>query len=134
MDLVEVAANANPPVCKIIDFKKFRYQEEKKAKEGRKKTVKQETKEIRFTPFIAENDFNIRIQRAKEFLNQGNRVKLTVKFMGRQLAHKEFGYDLLKKASSNLISIAKIEDQPKWLGKMLILAVTPFKINKQKNG
>lgn len=127
LDLVEVAANATPPVCKIINFKKFLYQEEKKDKAGRKKAKKQETKEIRFTPFIAQNDFNIRINKAKDFLAEGNRVKLSVKFMGRQITRKEFGYELLNKASIALKDVGQVEDQPKWLGKILLLSLKPIK-------
>lgn len=127
LDLVEVASNATPPVCKIINFKKFLYQEEKKAKAGKKKANKQETKEIRFTPFIAQNDFNIRINKAKNFLTEGNRVKLSVKFMGRQITRKEFGYELLNKASTALKDISQVEDQPKWLGKILLLNLKPIK-------
>lgn len=129
MDLVEVASNANPPVCKIIDFKKFKYQEDKKERAGKKKGISQETKEIRFTPFIAQNDFDIRINRTKEFLGQGHKVKLTVKFVGRQLTHKEFGYELIKKAMDRLQGIAKIEGEPKWMGKILMQILSPMKKN-----
>jgi translation initiation factor IF-3 len=127
LDLVEVAGNVTPPVCKIIDFKKFKYQEDKKQKAGKKRKVGQETKEIRFTPFIAQNDFNIRIERSKEFLNEGHRVKLTVRFVGRQLSHKEFGYELIKKATAQLQEVGKIDGEPKWLGKMLIINLVPLK-------
>lgn len=126
IDLVEVAPNAVPPVCKIIDFKKFRYQEDKKQREGRKKGVKQETKEVRFTPFIAPNDFNIRIERAKEFLAEGNRVKLTVRFVGRQITRKEFGYELLKKAIAQLNKMSKVESEPKWQDRLLMVGLAPL--------
>jgi translation initiation factor IF-3 len=125
IDLVEVAPNAKPPVCKLIDFKKFKYQEDKKEREGKKKGTKQETKEIRFTPFIAENDFNIRINKAKEFLKDKNRVKLTVKFVGRQLSRKEFGYKLLEKAMESLKEYGKPTDKPKWQGRLLTVSMKP---------
>lgn len=132
LDLVEVASNAKPPVCKIIDFKKFKYQEDKKERIGRKGGPKQETKEIRFTPFIAQNDFNIRIERAKEFLEEGHKVKLTVKFMGRQITRKEFGYNLIKKALEQLQTSAKIETEPKWQGKLLMTILAPLKKQSAK--
>lgn len=127
LDVVEVAANAKPPVVKIIDFKKFKYQENKKQREGKKKGIKQDTKEIRFTPFIAQNDFKVRIKRAKEFLQAGNRVKLTVKFVGRQISRKQFGYNLLKKAISQLEEVAKTQDNPKWQGRLLSINLAPLK-------
>lgn len=98
LDLVEVAPKADPPVCKIIDFKKFKYKEAKKARAGKKKK-KQGLKGIRFTPFIAKKDFEVRVGRAQEFLSEGYKVKLTVKFVGRQITRRQFGYDLLKKSS-----------------------------------
>lgn len=131
LDLVEVAPDAKPPVCKIIDFKKFRYQEEKKFRAG-KKGRRQDIKEIRFTPFIASNDYEMRLNRAKDFLAQGHKLRLTVKFLGRQITHKEFGYDLLKKAVSELSARAKIESEPKLQGKILMLVLTPIKQNQEQ--
>lgn len=132
MDVVEVAEKANPPVVKIIDFKKFKYQEDKKQRAGRKKAVRQDTKEIRFTPFIALNDFNIRINKAKEFLKEGNRIRLTVKFVGRQITRKEFGYNLLKKAIKLLKDSASLESEPKWQGRNLTASLKPLKMPKVK--
>ena len=124
LDLVEVASKANPPVCKIIDFKKFIYQENKKARTGKKKK-KQGLKGIRFTPFIASKDFEVRVNRAKEFLTDGYKVKLTVKFVGRQITRKQFGYDLLKKAIQQLEEISKVESEPKLQGKLLMMVLSP---------
>jgi len=125
LDLVEVAPDAKPPVCKIIDFNKFKYQEDKKQRKGRKKSKVKETKEIRFSPFIAENDFNIRVNRAKEFLKDGHKVRLTIWFKGRQITRKQFGYDLLDKAKDKLKNISKIESRPKFRGKMLMMVLKP---------
>lgn len=133
LDLVEVAGKANPPVCKIIDFKKFKYQENKKQRQGKKKGIKQTTKGIRFTPFIAVNDFNIRVERAKEFLKEGHRVKLTVKFVGRQITRKQFGYELLEKAKEALKDYGKIGENPKWQGKLLFINLAPIKKQSKKN-
>lgn len=127
LDLVEVAPEAKPPVCKIIDFKKFKYQEDKKQKAGQKKAKASETKEIRFTPFIAKNDFDIRLKRAREFLGEGDKVRLTVKFMGRQITKKQFGYELLNKALTNLKDLAVVEVEPKWQGRLLMMVLKPIK-------
>lgn len=133
LDLVEVASKADPPVCKIIDFKKFKYQENKKQRAGKKKGVRQDTKEIRFTPFIAQNDFNIRIEKAKQFLKEGNNVRLTVKFVGRQITRKQFGYELLKKAIKQLKELSRTENEPKWQGRLLTISLKPSKKPKKEN-
>lgn len=125
LDLVEVAGNAKPPVCKLINFKKFKYQEDKKQRQGKKGAKRQELKEIRFTPFIAKNDFEIRIKRAKEFLKENHKVRLTVRFVGRQITRKQFGYELLQKAHQELVDISKVEAEPKFQGKMLMMTLTP---------
>jgi translation initiation factor IF-3 len=135
-DLVEVAPDANPPVCKIIDFKKFKYLEAKKHQEEKRKSKKVEIKEIRLTPFIAKNDFDFRIKRAEEFLKEGNKVKISVKFHGRQLTRKEFGYELIAKAKENLSPHAQVETEPKFVGNQLEVLLSPIQRGKnarQKN-
>lgn len=129
LDLVEIAPKAQPPVCKIIDFKKFRFQEEKKQKENQKKSKKVELKEVRLKPFIAENDFNFRIKRAKDFLKEGNKVKITVRFRGREITKKDFGYELLKKTVEKLGDLAKVEFEPKFAGRQMEMVLTPTKKN-----
>lgn len=131
LDLVEVAANAKPPVCKLINFKKFKYQEDKKQRQGKRGAKKQEVKEIRFTPFIAQNDFEIRTKRAREFLKDNHKVRLTVKFIGRQITRKQFGYELLNKAQKELGSISRVESEPKFQGRMLTITLTPIQVQKQ---
>lgn len=133
LDLVEVAAKANPPVCKIIDFKKFRYIEAKKAQKDKKAAKKVELKEIRLTPFMAENDFNFRIKRAQEFLKDGNKVRLTVRFQGRAITKKEFGYELIRKASERLSPWAKMEIEPKFFGRQLQSVFAPIKMGKKES-
>jgi translation initiation factor IF-3 len=125
LDLVEVATKAKPPVCKIIDFNKFKYEQNKKQKAGKKKKHKQETKEVRFTPFIAENDLQRRVKQAKEFLKDGDKVKLTVKFRGREITKKKFGYEIIEKAQEQLKDIALVESKPKWHGKTLVTVLRP---------
>lgn len=125
LDLVEVAPKAQPPVCKIIDFKKFKYLESKKVQGERKKSKKVGTKEVRLTPFMAEGDFNYRTRRAEEFLKEGHKVKLTVKFKGRQLDKKEFGYKILGKAIEGLNRWAKTETGPKFIGRRIEVILAP---------
>jgi translation initiation factor IF-3 len=131
LDLVEVAPEAKPPVCKLIDFKKFKYQESKKLRTG-KKRKRQDLKEIRFTPFIAPKDFEVRLNRAKEFLSEGHKIRLTVKFVGRQITRKQFGYDLLSKASKTLGEISKVESEPKFQGRLLMMVLKPSKQFKKE--
>lgn len=130
LDLVEVAGKADPPVVKLIDFAKFRYQEKRKHLEGRKKAKTHDIKEIRFTPFIAENDFQIRIKKAKEFLEEGDKVNLVVKFVGRQITRKDFGFELIKRAYSELQDISTMEREPALKGKLLITTLVPIKKKK----
>lgn len=124
LDLVEIAPMAKPPVAKIIDFNKFLYQEQKKKREERKKTRVSETKEVRLGPFISENDLQIMAKRAREFLEEGNKVRLVVKFKGRQITRTEFGYAVISKMCSLLEDIAKIEKEPRMEGKQLVAIVS----------
>lgn len=134
LDLVEVAPKAQPPVCKIIDFKKFRYLESKKTQEERKKSKKVELKEIRLRPFIAAGDFNFRIRRAEEFLKEGHRVKLSVFFKGREITKKEFGSDVLKRAFGKLSAWGKEEGEPKSVGRRLELTLVSVAGGKNVQG
>lgn len=127
LDLVEVAPRAKPPVCKIIDFKKFKFLEAKKQKAEKKKAKKVELKEFRLTPFIGESDFNFRLERAEEFLKEGDRVKISVFFRGRQMTKKDFGYKLLKKVGERLKSISRVEIEPKFVGRRLEMVFAPSK-------
>lgn len=131
LDLVEVAPGTKPPVCKIIDFKKFRFLETKKHQTGKKKSKKVSTKEIRFSPFIAENDFNLRLKRAAEFLKNGDLVRLTVRFRGRQITKKDFGYELLEKAIKRLKTYAQVESEPKFNGRQLETLLAPEKQSRK---
>lgn len=127
LDLVEVAPSAKPPVCKIIDFKKFRFLESRKQKEEKKKTKKVGLKEVKFGPFIAENDFNFRLKRAEEFLKEGNKVKIAVFFRGRQITKKDFGYRLLEKALEKLKPFSEVDFSPKFVGRRLEMTLRPIK-------
>jgi translation initiation factor IF-3 len=126
-DLVLVNPAAKPPVAKIIEYSKFKYQMQQKESDSKKSSKNVDIKEIRFTPFIAEGDFNIRIKRAREFLTDGNKVKLNVKFTGRQITRKEFGDKVINKAIEQLSDISSIERPAQLLGKMLIVQLQPKK-------
>ena len=123
LDLVEVTSAAKPPVVKIIDFQKFKYQEDKKEHSGHGKS--QDTKEIRFSPFMAENDLATRVNKAKKFLEGGDRVKLVVKFTGRQMTKKDFGDKIITAAINRLSDVSTVAEAPKLLGKLLIAQIKP---------
>lgn len=125
LDLVEVAATAKPPVAKIIDFTKFKYQEAKKEKSGQKSQTN--TKEVRFSPFMEENDIATRINKVNDFLKTGNRVKLVVKFSGREMGHQEFGHKLITDVLNRLAETATVVEAPKQMGRLLIAQVKPKK-------
>jgi translation initiation factor IF-3 len=127
LDLVEIAPMAKPPVGKIIDFKKFKYLEAKKERDGKATSGKVEIKEIRFSPFIAQGDMESRLGRIKDIMSDGDRVKIVVKFTGRQITKVEFGHDLIKKIMSALEGIATSDGVPKLQGKQLFLILNPVK-------
>lgn len=128
LDLVEIAPNAKPPVAKIIEFAKFRYQQEKKEKEAKRGQRRgAEQKEVWLTPFIADADYEVRLGRIKEFLGQGHKVRVVVKFTGPQMAHREFGYQMAHRVGGDTNGLAGIDQEPKFLGKQLIMVLTPIK-------
>lgn len=121
LDLVEVAPNANPPVCKIMDFGKYKYELSKKEKETKKKQHVIITKEIRLRPKIEEHDFEFKARHARKFIEQGYRVKAAVLFRGREMAHREYGVRLLEKLKEYLSDIAKVDKEPSMEGGQLIM-------------
>ena len=131
-DLVEIAPDANPPVAKIVDFKKFKYLEERKEKEAKKHIKETELKEVRFSPFIGEHDLQTRLNRTRKFLEEGNLVKITIVFKGRQMTHTEFGPKLLEKIMSTFSEIAEKDRPETMMGRRLITIIKPIK--KQKKG
>lgn len=136
LDLVEVASNANPPVVKLIEFSKFKYQEAKKAKSEKKGIKGGETKEIQMTPFIGQGDYETRVKKATEFLTTGNKVKLSIKFQDHQIQKPEFGYQLVERFKSDLSEFSAIEGTAKLIGKRLIVTFGPVKkvkINNEKS-
>lgn len=125
VDLVEVAPMANPPVVRIIDFKKYLYQESKKTQDEKKRSKVSETKEIRLGPFMNDHDLATMIRRGTSFLEDNNKVRLIVKFMGRQIAHPEFGKEIMQKVVSALSNLSKLERDPHFEGKQLIAILSP---------
>lgn len=128
IDLVEIAPMAKPPVAKIIDFKKFLYQEAKKKKEEKKKSKVSETKEIRLGPFMDDHDLQVMIRRAEGFLKNNDKIRLVVKFQGRQIAHPEFGQSIVKSVIGSLSNISKVEREPHLEGKQLIAILSPERV------
>lgn len=119
LDLIEIAPQANPPVAKILDFRKFLYEENKREQAAKKNTKEVELKEIWLSPRIAEHDLEVRLRRAEEFLEEGNKILFRVKFKGREMAHMEFGYNLLKDIFERLGDKISIEREPKQEGRSI---------------
>ena len=131
LDLVEISPKADPPVCKIIDYQKFLYQQKKKQKEIKAKTIKVVVKEIRFGPNTDEHDYNFKLRHAQKFLEDGAKVKAFVFFKGRSILFKEQGEILLLRFAQDLEEIGKVESLPKLEGKRMILFISPKGIKKK---
>lgn len=125
LDLVKISPNAVPPVCKIMDYGKFRFDAMKKEKEARKNQHVVEVKEIRMSPGIDTNDFNTKMRNAIKFLNDGNRVKVSVRFRGREMAHTEIGENLLVKFGEGCSEVANVEKNPKLDGRFMAMFLSP---------
>ncbi|MFP4548495.1 MAG: translation initiation factor IF-3 [Fidelibacterota bacterium] len=125
LDLVEIAPDANPPVCKVMDFGKFRYKQQMKAKKSKKKQHKVKLKEVRFRPRIEIHDYEMKVNQARGFLEKGNSVKLTVMFRGREMAHKEVGYELVDQIIEDLAEVGTIDKQPQGEGRFINAVVKP---------
>ena len=125
LDLVEIAPTAKPPVCKIMDYGKFRYEQQKREKEARKKQKTFDIKEVKLRPGIEDHDFNVKYKNAVRFLEDGDKVKVTIMFRGRELSHPELGEVLLNKMAEQLKEIAVVERVPKLEGKNMIIIVAP---------
>jgi len=132
VDLVEISPNANPPVCRLIDYSKFLYQQKKRAKEMKAKQVKVEVKEIRFGPQTDEHDYQFKLKHAKEFLEEGNKVRAYVFFRGRSILFKEQGEVLLLRFANDLEEYGKVESMPSLEGKKMFLYLAPKKAGSQK--
>ena len=126
LDLIEIAANANPPVCKIMDMGKFKYDAQKKANKAKKKQKKVELKEIKLRPVTEIHDYSFKIKNAQKFLSKGDKVKFTIKFKGRELQHSNLGHELMDKIKTDIEKLGKVELQPKFEGKQMIMVIQPI--------
>tara|TARA_Y100000590_G_scaffold428345_1_gene539546 strand:+ start:62 stop:607 length:546 start_codon:yes stop_codon:yes gene_type:complete len=126
LDLIEIAPNAKPPVCKIIDMGKFKYDAQKKANKAKKKQKKIELKEIKLRPVTETHDYNFKLKNAQKFLTKGDKVKFTIKFRGRELQHSNLGHDLMNKIQEDTKLVGKVEMNPKFDGKQMIMVIQPI--------
>ena len=125
LDLIEIAPNVNPPVCKIMDIGKYKYDQQKKASKAKKNQKKVELKEIKLRPVTDVHDYTFKIKNAQKFLSKGDKVKFTIKFKGRELQHVNLGNELMDKIKADMENVGKIELQPKFDGKQMIMVVQP---------
>ncbi len=127
LDLVEVAPNADPPVCRLMDYGKYRYEQSKKAQEAKKRQTVIQVKEIKMRPRTDVHDLNVKRKKIVKFLNQGNKVKVTVTFRGREIVHPEIGFEMLKKIANEMADIAAVEHMPNMEGRAMSMILAPKK-------
>ncbi len=125
LDLVEVAPQANPPVCKILDFGKFKYEEQKRKSEARKKQKVIDVKEIKLRPGIDDHDYDVKMRQMLKFIEEGDKVKVVMRFRGREMAHQELGYQLLNRVKDDTSKVAKVEQEPRFEGPQVVMGVAP---------
>jgi translation initiation factor IF-3 len=125
LDLVEIAPNSTPPVVKVMDYGKYKYQEQKKAAEARKKQKIVEIKEIKFRPMIDDHDYDVKMRSMRRFFEEGDKVKVTLRFRGREMAHQELGTKLLDRVRDDLTKLAKVEQEPKFEGRQMVMVLAP---------
>ena len=127
LDLVEISPGANPPVCKIMDFGKFKYEQQKKAAEAKKKQKTIEIKEVKFRPNIDTHDYDVKMRSVTKFLGEGDKVKVTLRFRGREMAHQDLGRRLLERVAADTEEIGKVEAIPKMEGRQMVMMINPLK-------
>ena len=125
LDLVEISPNAVPPVCKILDYGKYKYEQQKKANEARKKQKVVEIKEIKVRPNIDDHDYDVKMKQMKNFIGEGDKVKVTLRFRGREMAHQELGVKVLERIRSDLIELVKVEQMPKLENRQMVMVISP---------
>ena len=125
LDLVEISPDANPPVAKILDFGKYKYQEQKKAAEARKRQKIVEIKEIKMRPSIDDHDYDVKMRSIRRFFDDGDKVKVTLRFRGRELAHQELGWEVLQRVKVDTEPIAKVESEPRMEGRQMVMVLAP---------
>lgn len=125
LDLVEISPNAKPPVCKIMDFGKYKYEQQKRESEARKKQKVIEVKEVKFRPNTDTHDYDVKMRSVTKFLENGDKVKVTLRFRGREMAHQELGRDLLERVAADVVGLGKVENMPKMEGRQMIMVIGP---------
>ncbi len=125
LDLVEIAPNSSPPVVKILDYGKYKYQAQKKAAEARKKQKVVEVKEIKLRPMIDDHDYDVKMRSMHRFFEEGDKVKVTLRFRGREMAHQELGVKLLERVKGDIGTIAKVESEPRFEGRQMVMVLAP---------
>jgi translation initiation factor IF-3 len=125
LDLVEISPDAQPPVCKILDYGKFKYQEQKKAADARKKQKIVEVKEIKMRPSIDDHDYDVKMRSIKRFFDEGDKVKITLRFRGREMAHQQLGMDLMQRVKADLVDLSKVEAEPRFEGRQMVMVLAP---------
>jgi translation initiation factor IF-3 len=125
LDLVEIAPNSTPPVCKILDYGRFRFAEQKKAAEARKKQKVVEVKEIKLRPGIDDHDYDVKMKAVRRFFEEGDKVKVTLRFRGREIAHQDIGYRLLSRVKAETATLAKVELEPSMEGRQMVMVLAP---------
>lgn len=131
VDLVEIAPTAVPPVCKLMDFGKFKYREAKKAHEAKQKQKQIQVKEVKFRPGTDEGDYQIKLRNLIKFLDEGDKAKVTLRYRGREMAHQEFGYRLIERVRTDLDEFSVVEQFPKMEGRQLVMVLAPKKVKKK---
>ena len=127
LDLVEIVPNADPPVCRVMDFGKFKFEQQKKAHAAKRKTKQQEIKELKFRPSTEDGDYNIKLRNMRRFLEEGDKVKVTVRFKGREMAHTELGEAMVKRIQRDILEEAVIESFPRFEGRQMVMMIAPKK-------
>lgn len=127
LDLVEVSPNASPPVCRIMDYGKYKYQQSKRAAEAKKKQVRVELKEVKLRPKTDEHDYQFKVKNAKRFLGEGNKVKVTIMFRGREVTHPEFGRRILQRVAADVEELGQVESHPNMAGRFMSMVIGPIK-------
>ncbi len=125
LDLLEISPNADPPVCKILDFGKFKYEQQKKKNEARKKQKVVEIKEVKVRPNIDENDYQVKMRHMKSFIEEGDKVKVTLRFRGREMAHQDLGIKVLERIRADMDVLTKVEQMPKMENRQMVMVLTP---------
>ncbi len=126
LDLVEISPNATPPVCKIMDFGKFKYEQQKRESEARKKQKVIEVKEVKFRPNTDTHDYDVKMKNVFKFLEKGDKVKVTLRFRGREMAHQNLGRELLERVAEDIKDLGKVENMPKMEGRQMIMMIGPL--------